>query len=270
MPGILLPAKAGGAVALENVDVTNMYVGTIVVDDAAAAWQLTVSAAALDATHKAVLGVTGLRWVSYSASGGAAATYLAGRWETLQALFLASKVPQLTGFEYIKIGSNPNPPATSTYLANDANIEGGALSAGAGIVRIISSTVIQTPKTGKWGVVFRAAPKLPVNTHGSTYGLINAAATNLISFASIFSVNATNYYMSAGTTGATSIAVDGLFHTFALTSDGTTVTLWIDGVSAATKPTSGLVTDEPMALYFSSLLAGDAQASKVLYGFVEP
>jgi hypothetical protein len=71
MAGVLLRAL-GSAVALESVDVTGMYIGQIFVDDAAAAWQLTVSTAALDATHKAVLGVTGLRWVAYSGGGGGA------------------------------------------------------------------------------------------------------------------------------------------------------------------------------------------------------
>jgi len=63
MAGILLPAK-GGAVALESVDVTNMFVGTMLVDDVGQAWQLTVSTTALDSTHKAVNGITGLRWVA--------------------------------------------------------------------------------------------------------------------------------------------------------------------------------------------------------------
>jgi hypothetical protein len=67
MPAIL--TVKGPGYEMEAFPVTGMPIGTVVMDTAGQMWQLTVSTAALDATHLAVLNASGLRWVAYSASG---------------------------------------------------------------------------------------------------------------------------------------------------------------------------------------------------------
>jgi hypothetical protein len=191
-------------------------------------------------------------------------------WFDQQKAFLISKVSQLTGFGYIKCGQYGLGAAVASTFTNAAAIEGGAIGNPASGAVTFGGPVFQNCQTGKFGIAFRG--KLAVTITGSfaEIGIINSAASRHGGVMSQFDTDATHYCLSlAASNTATSVVNDGGIHDFALTSDGTTLTLWIDGASATTRATSG-VTAEALAPMVNGTTAGQAAAMQVCYGYVAP
>lgn len=201
--------------------------------------------------------------------------YLSGRWEVVQERFLISKLTQLTGFEYQKFGAYPFGAGSGMFTGALA-VEGGAGSqaaASAAAAMIHLAPFVQTAKTGKWGVCWYAKFGAPTAAKVAYVGLINShtvAGSRKIVFGTDNAVSATNYVLVTATASeATSVAADANYHTFCLTGDATTLTEWIDGASAKTQTVTAL-TDEPLADCLVNTTAGDAVATKILSGFIQP
>lgn len=273
MAGILLRAKGGAAVALENVDVTNMFVGTIVVDDAAQAWQLTVSTAALDSTHKAVSGVTGLRWITYSGGGGGGT---GDAWYDAQVAAMQTLVPALTRFEYIKVGQRPTSESPSVNAGLGQVVGGAVGSAPADNTTWLPFTtpVFASAKTDHWAVAFRVKYPAIATSKSAYVGLVlsSDAQTAIMVFGWSQSLSATKFYAGIGTANVTTVNADTNWHTVLLTGDATTITATLDGVTVATNTDLSGVNTNPASIgTFSSLtLAPGALVSRIAYGYIDP
>jgi hypothetical protein len=198
--------------------------------------------------------------------------YWSGRWEAVQERFLLSKVAQLTGFEYIKIGVIP--AGVTAFPVGDARIEGGALTSDA--TTFFTSSVFMTPKTGKWGYCVRAPIVIPSAGHTGMFGIVNATGSHSIMLGGETTTSTTNYVLRVinGTTNPRStsnIAVDGAPHDLCVTDDSTLIKAYVDGVdSTAAIPSSSVASDEGMALDMANQATGDIKPMKVLYSFIQP
>lgn len=186
--------------------------------------------------------------------------------------FLQGKIPQLTRFEKMVGGQYPPGAGIAAFTGSDPAIEGGAGGAPiAGAANAFGNSIYQTMKTGKWGYLARCKFQVPTAGKTNRIGFINAAASHILTFGTINATSAVNYVVSVeGAVSATTIAADASHHDFAMTSDGTTITLYVDGVSGFTAAASGLTTDEPM---FWSDFNTDARVNAwdyLVYGFVGP
>ena len=195
-------------------------------------------------------------------------------WTSAQT-FLQGKIPQLTGFEYLKIGTYALGTTVGVGVANDGQTEGGAETISGGAARNFGATIYQTPKSGKWGFVMRGKMPVPIAAKVSKVGLINAASTHTLSFNSDQSVDAAKGFLSivgAGTTSTTpSYTFDTLTHDFAFTGDGTTVKAsMLDTILVASTSTLTNLTDEGLAFFISCTDFGAVTANRLLFGYVIP
>ncbi len=207
--------------------------------------------------------------VTAIADNGAVST-VDNTWFDQQKAFLISKVSQLTGFGYIKAGQYPLGTTAAAGFTEAVAIEGGAVGNPAGGANVFGGPVFQNCQTGKFGLVFRGKLAVTITATFAELGFINGAASRHGGVMSQFDTDATHYVLSlAGSNTATTVVNDGAVHDFALTSDGTTLTLWIDGVSATTRATSG-VTAEAVAPMANGTTAGQAAAMQICYGYIAP
>lgn len=195
-------------------------------------------------------------------------------WATEQEAFLQAAIPTLSAFQFIKIGQAPGGTALATQ-AVDGGVEGGGYGVASDTLWLrYTSSVYLTPKTGVWGIAFEA--KLPTITSAKTayLGLVNAASTNLVGVGAVFASSQTHFVLhivGGTTTSATSTqAGDTSLHTFAITFDLTTVTLYVDGVSVATQTTLTNLTDQAMQLggFCSASLTPGVVTKRVIFGTV--
>lgn len=243
---------------------------------------LTVSTASLVPDQVvAVFDTAGVRWILDSLPSGSVGTAAIqsqavtaaklADWYSVQQTFLQGKLPQLTGFKTFQPGRIDAGLAPSS-VTNSAAIEGGGLTGAGGLA--IGTAVYRTPKTGKWGFVFRGVLAVPSAGSGGSVGalgLANAALTHFLTPLAQFSVDATHIVLDVtGTNTVTSFVADNNPHDFCLTGDGTTITLYIDGVSIATDLQSHVNSDEAMFPLVYSSSAGFGIGIFAIYGYVAP
>lgn len=207
------------------------------------------------------------------ASGGVAAVsaWAQARIQEMQAL---AECATLTAYRSVILG--PKPTGTNSFTADSA-VEGGGLAPATGVTTnsVLSNSLFQTPKTGKFAIEYRFKMPAPsVNT--CEVGLVNNALSHELSICSLSTTDATKYYIR--TFNATEVASSNQtvvnnagWHNGRLTQDGTTLRMYIDNVLAATLTDFSKITDEPMGAY--CVTTGGATptiVSEFAYGFIMP
>jgi hypothetical protein len=105
-------------------------------------------------------------------------------------------------------------------------------------------------------------------------GFANAANSHWYGIATYSPDDATKYliytYNGAEVFTASTLACDDAFHTFVLTFDATTITLFVDGVSKATQTTLTSITDEAVFPVVEGITALDNKVTRFAYGYIAP
>ncbi len=254
----------GMATAATHTIIANVTGGTAVPTAASA----TAVTAILDAATTSLQGMM-------PASDKVTVNSLAARWESVQATFLVGKIPQLTEFQFACAANQPSssPKDGATVIsAHDGAIEGGGWSASTAVNSLVhTQSVVQLPKTGKWGIAWRGKFAASLTVTNTFVGFVNGAATHVIDFGTAPSTDATHWMARVGAGTAISTTVrDTSIHDFAATSDGTTITWYIDGVSILTAAASGANSDEPMYFWQYNTTHLDGIVTKYLIGYIAP
>jgi hypothetical protein len=202
-----------------------------------------------------------------------------GDWFTSMAAFIASKT-SVTEAAPIWPGQQPTGATAAPGVTPDPGVIGGGLSVGGASTRVLTSSIYQSLTAEFWGFGFRAKFALPTSGHTAYAGIQSLAGpgNHAIVVGTIFANDATHYVLklfgSSTIAVATSVVADTNLHDFAITSDKTTVTLWIDGVSAAMVTganfTNGVAGGEPNQLLVFNSDAGEAILTKGIYAYVAP
>jgi hypothetical protein len=196
-------------------------------------------------------------------------------WLTEAVDIMAAAAPDLTNFREIKLGDSPIGTATLATGVLDAAIPGGGLATDTNAnVRLSVASLFQTAKTTSWA--FAAEGLLPTSTagHFNMIGLETINGAHDLGVATFSTNDATHYilYSFNGTEKKTvsTVVCDDAFHRFVVTFDGTTVTLWIDGVSAATLTDLAGISDENLFAAMTGVVAGSVKIARYGYGYISP
>jgi len=202
-------------------------------------------------------------------------TYLAARWENAQEGFLSSKISNLN-YEYIKIpytiygAKSPLGIGTGDASVQGAAMTGGATS-GAGAYNQLTGVLYTTPKTTNFAFSFYGNFPVPSGSNNKQAGFTNVAGSHGIDLVSKLSIDATHLVLqlngASTTNAATTHVIDGNPHTYSVTWDATTVTVWVDGVSVLAQTTVTNLVDDSLVFYVYSTEAGAFYVSKLLYGY---
>jgi hypothetical protein len=193
-------------------------------------------------------------------------------WPREQYAFLKAAIPQLTAFQYEKIGQFPMGSTTGTSTANNGAAEGGGRTGTNATVTMFGASIFHTCNTTRWAFSIRA--KFLAASVGQTnaIGLFNGNGTHDILIGAIASISTANYGLALdGTTSTTDdlgVANDLGFHTFALTGDTANVKAYIDGTLVGTRAIGTNVVDEPMYPTLFNTLSTEAVWTEFLYGYV--
>jgi hypothetical protein len=186
---------------------------------------------------------------------------------------MKSAVPALTRFDYVKAGLIPVSQAGGAVTA-DASIEGAGITPANATFRFFGASIFQTPKTTGWGIMFRAKLLGPTAARIAVAGLFNAAMNHGVEILVDPVGSATNYILAivggATTTVASTVACNQAYHNFGVTSNATTMTLWVDGVAAASTATYTNIADEPMFPAAYNTIAGESVIARIRYGYTTP
>lgn len=159
--------------------------------------------------------------------------------------------------------------------AADASVVGGGATVGTSGTAFTPS-IYQNVKAEKFGFSFRGKFALPTSGRSAAAGLwsLSGPGTHQVVFGTTHSVDATHYAFRLFGTGnvalASSVVADTDLHDFCVTNDGTTLTLWIDGVSAATMTGANyanLVNGEANQLVGVNTNAGECILTSLVYGY---
>lgn len=226
---------------------------------------------ALDLTANRVFSIVAATTsVAGSMSAADKAFVDAQAWQRTQWAFCKSKVSAVTGFEYMKVGQSADGIALTANT--DGAAEGGALTSASGVALKLGATVLQTPASGNYCFVFRAKYAVPAAASDAEIGM--TSASHGIGIVAVNAVDTTHWALQLVGTGTTNlittVVVDTLWHDFAVTDDGTTITLWIDSVSAQSTATRTNITTDTLAPYLFHNATGAAAASRLAYTFVAP
>lgn len=205
--------------------------------------------------------------------GGGGSSQVPDGWYSARVQEMLAVVPALTDFEPYKIGLYALGAGTSTVIVDDSGSEGGGKQAAASNVPLsFAGTLFQHPKSGNWAICFRGVLVAPASGQTNLIGIINNANSHSVNAGSIFAVDTTHWTLqiagAANTNVAGGIVADGNYHNFMLTGNGTTVSLYVDNVLAASTTTLTNLSDEGMLPYISATTAGNALITKFIYGFV--
>lgn len=197
----------------------------------------------------------------------------AGNWYGLRKAEMLAAVPQLTEFKYVTVGVEPFGVSPSASV-NIGTAEGGSMTGADTTVTSFASPIFQTPKTGKWAIVFRAKLTGPTSGKNNQVGIVNVGETHNVIAGSIFADDATHYVLrifGAGSTEVVSTTVgDGALHNFMLTGNGTNVTLKVDNVQVATTSTLTNLSDEAMGPFLFNTTSGQTSVTQVAWGYIAP
>lgn len=276
--GATRPQRLGGVVAvtdsdaLADLDARGFPPGTRVFNaDVGDFFKLTTSDEALDPDSVvAVKDTDGARWIINPGGGGGGG----GGFDTLAAT-MAEAVPALTsfnGFGPDAVFPNGNP--TANFQSVDAKQAGGAITAGNTKMATLCSAVVFNDLTGvSWAVGMYGS--LAVSTDGSFNLLGLVGDTSLYGVATLSTEDATHYLLytfkqgGGGDAEPSTVVCDGEKHYFVLAFDvdAGTLTLFIDGVEAASTTTLTQLHNADVYLGLYNDVSGDAVANLGGVGF---
>jgi hypothetical protein len=197
-------------------------------------------------------------------------------WYATQQTFLQAAIPQLTAFELYKFGTVTGGQAVAMQAGlADGATEGGSIAAtnSAGL-KVQSASSFQTMKTGAWGFAMRIKLAAIAVGEFSEIGFGNAAFSHFILFATVQAESATKFVMrfvgGATTITPTTQNADTNWHTIAMTSDGTTISAYLDGALACSSAVVTNITDEPMFFAMVASAAGTVKCSRLITGVIDP
>jgi hypothetical protein len=199
---------------------------------------------------------------------------VSGGWFDAEKIWLATVCPWVTEWTGIKAGLVPISRTASA--TSDPLVEGGAVGSSNAVVNFSTATFL-APKTGKVCVEFRARLNVPTTAKIDEIGIGNNAGNHSVWFGTWYDSPGnehSKYILSisngANTIVSSSLAVDGGWHNFALTFNGTTYTLYADHVSIATQTTLTNVADEGMGPFMFASAISDSAVAKIVYGTISP
>ncbi len=188
---------------------------------------------------------------------------------------MKTAVPALTNFWGMKLGTFPSGVTPATAATNDAQVAGGGMGniVGGG-AQVFTNSLTLTPKTTSWAMAWRAKLITSVAGAFNFIGFIDVTNGHDYGIATFSTDDATKYliytYNGAEKFTASSLACDDAFHTFVLTFDGTTLTLFVDGVSKATQTDLSKMTDEAVFPTIEGTVANANKATMFAYGYIAP
>lgn len=276
-----------GFIPLNQLDPRAVPSGTPVSDTGGGYWTLAKSSATVDHTSvEAVLRDPTLRWLSAVATSTTPGLMSAADKTKLTDLdfdgwlkgvvdIMHAAAPALTNFREIKAGDYPGYTSLVTAALNDARVVGGGIgnvdADGSGA---FSVSLTSRPKTTSWAFACRAKLKTSTAAAFNFIGFINAANTHDYGIATFSTKDATKYLIYTYNGGekftASSLVCDDGWHTFVLAFDGTTITLFVDGVSVATQTDISKISDEVVFPSIQGHVALDNQLTRFAYGYIAP
>lgn len=182
-------------------------------------------------------------------------------------------VPQITRCKQIPIGVMAG--GASNSYSNTTVGEGGVVFGGANTVGTMSGNVFITPKTGKWGVRFRAVFAAPVTGHKGRLGIINYNHDHMVAVATNYDQDTTHLLIdilgvSENWTATSSVVSAGTPIDVTLTGDGTTITVKANGTTVGTTTNLTNLSNEPMQVAQLSTASYDAYPLDAMYCYVAP
>jgi hypothetical protein len=188
------------------------------------------------------------------------------------ATFLASKVPTLVDFEYLRAQYYPLGAGVGAFTPTDGLGAGGAGSAAAGgVANVYAGSVVQQAKTVVFGIAVRIKFQTPTAGKISRFGLLTSAGTARITFGCAHATSATNYFRQVeGTTADTGVAYSAGYHDCAITSDATNITFWVDGASAGSIACTALTADEALHFFVSNTDGITTVFTRFVWGGISP
>ena len=198
-------------------------------------------------------------------------------WASARASECFAAAPALTEAVYVKISANGSLTATALAAGfGDASVEGGAVKNSTSWAAYSTASVFQTPAAKSWCVAFRAA--LPVPSTGgdvADLGLVYGARSHLAAMGGVNSTDTTHIVLQLTGTGTTSVvsttAIDGAWHNYMISFDGTTVKAWQDGVVVASQATlTNLMTDAGFPASDHNSATHIVTPTEVVYAYVSP
>jgi hypothetical protein len=298
------PTTIGGIIAcVDSADLALLSIDGLTVStkvwnaDVEAYFSLTVSTAALVTDEiVAVSGVTGFRWIIDVPATGVVDEIAPGNgvevdntdphapivgvpsvdaWYDEQVAFIRSKIAGATMkfSPLMKLGTSL--AGFTPTGAADASVVGGGATVGTSGTAFTPS-IYQNVKAEKFGFSFRGKFALPTSGRSAAAGLwsLSGPGTHQVVFGTTHSVDATHFAFRLFGTGnvalPTSVLADTNLHDFCVTNDGTTLTLWIDGVSASTMTGANyanLVNGEANQLVGVNTNAGECILTSLVYGY---
>lgn len=263
----------GGLSAIANNTVLGNTSGAAAVPTAQTAANLITAGIIQDPANVSITGGA----ISGATIQGLPATFVTGidlmfDWEYAACNFLKGKVAGLTAFKAINMGVRgigATAAATAAILA-DGSKEGasyGPLTTATQLTTILT----MTPKTGKWAVMYRGSQVVPAVGHNTEVGLANYGGTKDVRWGGLNGKSAVNWALGCDDAGAdytTGTAMDTNVHDVAVTFDGTTITLWVDGVSTLTRTTAQLSGDVGMYVYCQVGTLGEMSIDRMVVGYV--
>lgn len=194
-----------------------------------------------------------------------------GGWFDTRALAMSALIPQITEFKILPLGIDLM--GRGIALGNEGTLEGGGISNGAaGTVTALGFPITQNLKTNRWTMSFRAKLAVPDVTHTvSQVGWINQATTHGLFIGPNTGQDATHFVLrilGAGTTPVVLGVADANAHDWDVTFDLTTVTVYMDGVSAGSTAVLTNLMAEAAIPMISATVAHDVQIAKMLLGYV--
>lgn len=197
-------------------------------------------------------------------------------WNTQAWATLKAGAPSVTAYKEVPVGMIPF-GQTEGAITNDALVLGGGVSTAAGVATLITGAIYKNMSAGGWG--FSARITIPVLSSGVAVqtGLFDlTTGHNYAVIGAIFSVSSANFWgeisnangvVGSGTVTFSLGTYDANPHNWSMTDDGTTVTIYKDGVSVATTATRTML---PGAVDMGAGLYANATNRLALnrYGFV--
>jgi hypothetical protein len=191
-------------------------------------------------------------------------------WFTDRVTEMKAAIPELTDFEYVKIGRFGLGTTSAPSVFQDGAVEGGG-TAGSASIWYFGNTVCQTPATGKFAFVIRLKASANLAGSSAVFGLANNAGTHKHYVGFNGSIDTAKFIMALIGAGATtvtgSVNANTSWNNLMMTFNGGTISFYVNGVLAGSTSDMTNVTDEAMALFIQGV---QAFGTKIAYGYIAP
>lgn len=207
-------------------------------------------------------------------AGGAWQSLGPDAWFDSTVIALRTLVPAITRYEYVKVGNKANGSIDSA-IAVDGSTVGGSLGVASDTTHLkFTPAIWATPRTDVMAVAFRV--KFPAIAVGKTsvVAICITAAGGNIPFGWDHGTSPTKWVLlpTGGAPVISTVNADTAWHTVLITSDGTTITAVVDGVTVATSTAVATLTNSPSgpSVFSSASLTPGATVNRLIYGYVDP